>query len=117
MKFRLTQLLPLLLAPVLLVGCEEELPEIDCNTVTVPTYSEVTIWPKCTSCHASTLTGDARNDAPEDVNFDTYEAAKEHAEKAVEEVFEGKMPEPDPSIITEEEKQSLYAWGLCGTPE
>jgi hypothetical protein len=36
-------------------------PLVDCNTVTAKKYSELTIWGKCTSCHASTLTGAAHD--------------------------------------------------------
>lgn len=94
---------------------EGDLPQIDCTTTTVPKFAEVTIWPRCTNCHASTLTGGDRAGAPEGVDFDVYESAVEHAEHAMEEVHEGKMPIGDDA--TEEEKQSLYAWAQCETPE
>jgi hypothetical protein len=32
-------------------------PEVDCASVTVKGYSELTIWSTCTECHASTLVG------------------------------------------------------------
>jgi uncharacterized membrane protein len=99
------------------VACGGDDGTVDCETATVPTFSEVSIWPKCTNCHASTLTGGDRQGAPEGINFDNYADAVAHADKALDEVDEGAMPIPDASIVTEEEKQSLAAWVECGTPE
>ncbi len=104
------------------VGCGssdegEELPEVDCNTVTVPKFSEVTGLVKCTICHASTLPAGNRQDAPLGYDYDTYEAASMDPTEAVEEVFKGSMPPADSNItLTDAEKQQLYAWGLCGNP-
>lgn len=99
----------------LAAGCGG-LPEVDCATVTVPKYSEVTILNSCNACHSSALSGEARQDAPDSVNFDTYEAAVKDAEDAVSEVYGGSMP-PEGYQVTEEQRQALYAWGLCGTPK
>lgn len=102
-------------------GCSgggEDLPEVDCETVTVPTYSQVTALDKCTTCHSSTLTTPVdRNNAEEGYNFDTYEGAVEHATAMVDEVYHGSMPPAGEPDLTEAEKDQLYAWGLCGTPE
>ena len=42
------------------IGCggddEEELPEVDCDTGTIPKYADVTILNKCTTCHDSKKT-------------------------------------------------------------
>ena len=106
------------LAALACSGGKEELPEVDCETVTVPTYAEVTGLNKCTTCHSSTLTTPAdRNDAPHGYNFDTYDGAVEHATKMVEEVYGGDMPPAGEPDMTEAEKDQLYAWALCGTPE
>lgn len=117
MKNPILTLLSAVAVPLLLIGCGEDVPAIDCDTTDVPAYAEVSIWPSCTNCHASTLTGADRMGAPEGVDYDTYEAAVANADAAVEEVAEGKMPYPDGSGVSEEEKQSLYAWVECGTPE
>lgn len=97
---------------------EEELPVIDCATVAaVPTFSQVTAFTKCVTCHHSMKTGVDRQAAPPDDNFDTYEAAFPKAEEAAHEVFEGEMP-PATSMLTltEPEKQQLYEWAICGAP-
>src|SRR4051794_17766767 len=76
-------------------GCSsdsEALPTVDC-TASVPTYSQVTLLTQvCTQCHSSTRTGADRSNAPVGINFDTYAAAKAHAETAVTEVYGGSMP-------------------------
>lgn len=98
-------------------GGEHSLPEVDCDAVTVPTYSELTIIGACTMCHASTLEGGNRNAAPPGIDYDTYQLAMESAEHGAEEVYEGSMPPPGIGNVTEQEKQDYYAWALCGTPQ
>jgi hypothetical protein len=62
--------------------------------------------------------GDARNGATEGVNFDDYDSAAAATERAVLYVFNGVMPPPRSGItVTESEKQQMYQWALCGTPE
>lgn len=118
--------LSLLLAPLALIsacsgGDDDDTtsptPSVDCTTVTVPTFAEVSIWPKCTSCHASTLSGGDRAGAPPGIDYDVYASAKQYAELGMEEVEEGAMPLPGAPTATEEEKQSFYTWVQCGTPE
>jgi uncharacterized membrane protein len=106
-----------------LLGCggdsEEELPEVDCNTGAVPKYSELktTVFAKCTVCHDSAKSGQARVEAPNDVNYDMYSTAKAKAKKAAAEVNEGAMPPKPFPALTDAEAQQLYKWALCGTPE
>ena len=105
-----------------LIGCqaapdtETSAATIDCSAVTVPKYSELTIWPLCTSCHSSAVTGAAREKAPSNVNFDTYAAAQAQAARAVLEVRAGAMPEKNEPQPTDEQKTALYTWAACGTP-
>jgi uncharacterized membrane protein len=99
------------------IGCggddDEELPDVDCPTTPVK-YSEVTAFTKCQTCHSSAKMGDARADAPADINFDTEDAAKAHAMKAASEVNEGAMPPNGTGItLTDAEKDTLYKWALC----
>lgn len=98
-------------------GDELELPDVDCDQ-DVPAFDDVAAFAVCTKCHSSELTGDDRMDAEEDVNFDSYDDAKEEAEEAAHEVFEGDMPPKDSNLsLTAAEKEELYLWALCGTPE
>ena len=114
---------------LVLVGCgssdeegeEEEalnLPTVSCeaDAGAVPTFAQVTIFEKCDTCHGAS--GDARKLAPVDVDFRTYAGAKAHAEKAASEVNGGDMPPAGTDLkLTAEEKDALYRWALCGTPE
>jgi hypothetical protein len=59
---------------------EETLPAADCSR-TVPTCAQLTIWPPCTSCHSSALTGAARRKAPAGVDFDSFAAAGSQAQR------------------------------------
>ena len=97
---------------------EEALPEVDC-TLDVPTFDQVTAFSQvCTNCHSTTKTGNARNGAPEDIDWDDYASAKANAEEGAHEVFEGEMPpEGSGETLTADQKDDLYLWALCGTPE
>lgn len=88
----------------------------DCSA-TIPTYSELTIWPLCTVCHSSSLSGSARQGAPSNVNFDTYAAAARAAGEAVTEVTAGRMPPSGETQPTSAETAALEQWAQCGSPE
>jgi uncharacterized membrane protein len=112
----------------LLVGCgddgpaptpdEMENPQPDCTKITPPTYEQLLqgTLSHCVVCHSSTLTGDARNGAPDGVNFDSYDAAKLVVQQAYGMVKGHYMPYPDGKGITNAERNRFYEWALCGTP-
>jgi uncharacterized membrane protein len=96
-------------------GGDSPLPTVDCLAGPVPTFSEVTIWNRCLGCHSTVITGADRTGAPTNVNFDMYADAVASAEEAAREVHSGRMPKGD--TATAAEKESLYRWALCGTPQ
>jgi uncharacterized membrane protein len=100
---------------------EEELPPvIDCSTVQpVPKFSDVQAFQVvCTSCHASTKTGGARNGAPTDINFDQYASAFSHAEQvAIEVNVDAMPPEKSGLSLTSAQKTTLFDWAMCGAPQ
>jgi len=93
-------------------------PSADCEVEPIPSFADVAIFAKCLGCHSTMVTGDARNEAPPDVNFDDYASAVGMAERAALYVFHGVMPPVTTGItVTGDEKEQLYLWALCGTPE
>ena len=102
-------------------GDESAVPMIDCETVTVPTYTNVALLNTCTNCHSSELTTrDERQNAPTAVNYDTYDAAVLNSTQGQREVAAGTMPPSDVAGIplpTEAQKQDFYAWVQCGQPQ
>jgi uncharacterized membrane protein len=123
----LTGMKPILIATLILAfaACssseEEELPPVvDCSAVQpIPKYSEVLAFRDvCTNCHSSSKTGDDRNGAPAEINFDQFASASSHAEQAAIEVNNDAMP-PDTSglSLTEVQKTTLYDWAMCGAPQ
>lgn len=81
----------------------------------VPKFSEVRAFDKCVVCHTTGLTD--RQSAPENVNFDNYEAASSSADDAAAMVKAGAMPPGGSGItLTAEEKDELETWALCGAP-
>lgn len=91
-------------------------PTVDCDAV--PKFSEITAWTKCTGCHTASVDDPVlRGGAPVGVDFDELASAREWAEAAMDEVYAGDMPperEPQPTAA---EKQQIYDWASCGTPE
>jgi uncharacterized membrane protein len=91
---------------------------VDCNEADVPAFDEVEIFDKCTACHGVAVSGDARNDAPPDVNFDDYVSAAAMAERAARYVMLGIMPPVSTGVrVSEREREQLDLWVRCGAPE
>lgn len=70
----------------------------------------------CTRCHASTLEGAARHEAPITVNFDTYDAAVANAELGLRLMQAGAMPFNGPKVPTDQQAL-VSAWLDLGMPE
>lgn len=99
-------------------GGEKDLPEVDCSG-DIPTFDEVSAFSEvCTGCHSTSLSGSDRNGAPTSINWDDYDSARANAEEGAEAVFEGEMPPAGAgATLTNAQKEELYLWALCGTPE
>ena len=109
----------LILCAGLTLGCggdDPPAPLVDCTTVTPKKYSELSIWPLCTSCHSSALSGTARMMAPIGTNFDTFDAARMKAGLAASRAKIGQMPPAGAAQPTAAQKDDLAAWATCGTP-
>lgn len=111
--------LALLLGSLLVPACGgadgDDGPNVDCGTASVPKFSEVTAFAKCTSCHSSTKTGAARAGAPAGIDYDIYASARANAQKGMDEVFAGDMPPG--GGMSEAEKTQIYNWASCDTPQ
>ncbi|WP_027157130.1 c-type cytochrome [Methylobacter luteus] len=73
----------------------------------------------CLACHSSEKVGAARNGAPPNVNYDTYEATEPNAERAiVSAVEEESMPPTGSGIpkLNDEQKAAMLAWQSAGFP-
>ena len=91
----------------------------DCTTVkAVPTFAalEQGLLPICRGCHSAQVVGAARNNAPEGLNFDTYELFSAFSDGAVLLVQNRLMPPPNGAGPTESQKNQLFAWAACGKP-
>lgn len=103
-------------------------PTIDCATVTVKKYGELTIWAKCTTCHSTDRKDDKRHEATVGYDYNTPAGAKATALEAQDDVAGvGKNDMPPvgaqtlddgsaPPLPTEAEKNEFYAWVQCGQP-
>ena len=116
-----TLLLTLTLTLTVLGACGDDkdpVPNVDCSNG-VPKFADVNAFKTCIKCHASSLMTPAlRMNAPSNVNFDAYAAAKTHAEQAASEVAGGDMPPKNSGLtLSTADKDALYQWAMCGTPE
>src|SRR5262245_499943 len=98
-------------AAVDLFGCTTQgVTTSDCATATVPAFAQLDALQKCTSCHSSTLTGDARSGAPSRINYDSYDAAVANIDHGLREIEEGAMPPSGAETLTADEETSLQLW-------
>jgi uncharacterized membrane protein len=95
--------------------CPEE------SSLTYDSFAKNFLESYCTRCHSNSLTGSARNGAPNDHNFDTLALVKEQLDHIDGEAAAGpdavneSMPIGAPTP-TEEERQQLGEWIACGAP-
>lgn len=74
--------------------------------------------PKCLGCHSSERTGVSRNDAPEGLDFDTYEGASQSRNDIVKFAVDRMTMPPIQSLaLSDAEKRALENWRLLGAPE
>jgi uncharacterized membrane protein len=92
------------------------------NTLSYDSFGRDFMQKYCTRCHASSVTGDLRNGAPADHNFDTRadilamaDHIDEHAAAGPDAVNTA-MP-PDGTAPTEEERRKLGEWLACETSD
>lgn len=74
----------------------------------------------CLFCHASNLTGSQRQGAPSFVNWDTYEATRLNASRAIARaVRDLTMPPASSGIphLNEEQQTAMLAWQKAGFPK
>ena len=73
----------------------------------------------CLACHSSELSGAQRNGAPSAVNYDTFSAASEKADRAVARAVELlTMPPSFSSLpkLNQEQQDAMLAWQQAGFP-
>jgi uncharacterized membrane protein len=89
---------------------------------TEQTFGRAFLESYCLSCHGASVTGPARGGAPEDMNFDTLEEVREHAEHMDTHAAAGPsatntdMPPSSSPQPTQEERRKLGEWLACGAP-
>lgn len=83
-----------------------------------PSFAEVSAFQVCVNCHSSSKLGADRNGSPPNVNFDTYDAAAQNAQRAANQVARGTMPPPEkPEFsLTPAQRETLKKWAECGAP-
>jgi uncharacterized membrane protein len=90
----------------------------DGSTLTYDNFGRQFMADYCTSCHSSSLEGDARNCAPSDHNFDTLDEILlywDHIDEAAAagpDSVNTAMPPKEPRP-TEQERRDLGTWLAC----
>jgi uncharacterized membrane protein len=129
---RLTGWMTMLACLALVPGCGDDNgdegggDEVQCPSggtqLTEQNFGRAFLDTYCTRCHSSTLTGPARNGAPEGFNWDLIDSVREHADPMNEEAganadgsVNRDMPLNDPRP-TDAERRQLSEWLACGAP-
>lgn len=128
--FRRLHLFPVLLVLSMSAACHAEEENdgppsgADCqmnSTLTWDSFGKQFMEKYCTHCHATSLSGAARQGAPSDHNFESAELVRTQIEHIDEQAAAGPdavntaMPIGAPTP-TEQERQQLGEWLACGAP-
>lgn len=96
---------------------------LDCEQFTIPdrpsfdTHVSGILAENCSTCHATSLTGDARNDAPTDVNYDGYWDARISMPLGLLLANAGSMPPTGYQKLSLEDRCMIEAWIETNYPE
>jgi hypothetical protein len=101
------------------LGCGTD-PNVDfCSDA--PTFTNqirpTIVEEKCIQCHSEGLVGAARNGAPPDFNFDTYESTEPVLREFADAISSGREPPMglDPPLATTPAERDLVSkWRMCG---
>ena len=89
---------------------------VDCPPdAEVPRYGDLSAVTSCTGCHATVLTGPARNGAPAPINYDTHAEASRAALVGLGAMSRGTMPPGAP--LDDDAITQWRIWSQCGQPE
>jgi uncharacterized membrane protein len=86
----------------------------DAPTVTYETFGKGFLTENCQSCHASTSPN--RNDAPEDVTFDTVDEVWALSDRILARAAAEPPTMPPMAGTSEDDRLLLRYWLTCGTP-
>ncbi len=88
----------------------------DAPIVTYASFGRGFLTQECQGCHASTVTGDARQGAPDEVHFDAVDDVWIHADRILARAS-GEAPTMPPQAGTDADDRALLAWWLtCAEP-
>ena len=94
---------------------------VDCSmsTVTYTNFGESFFSNHCLECHDSAKSGSDRNDAPDDVNFNSLEMVEMHSSRVRARAGTGSSMPPSSagSTPSQSERDMLAEWIECGLPE
>lgn len=111
------RLLPLLAVPTLLLGtaisCEEEAPCVHEPPLTWENAGEPFLDTFCVGCHSSLLPEGQRNDAPVEVNFDTYQGVLDAYTRVLVRVDPAAPSMPPAGGPNEEQYAIFHEWLQC----
>ncbi len=83
--------------------------------VTYENSAKAIVAKYCLGCHSSEVSGDARQKAPDDANFDTEAELYDHGGHVFEKIVANSMPPDNASVgkLTAAERQSFLVWLEC----
>jgi hypothetical protein len=86
------------------------------SVVTYQSFAAGFIAEYCTGCHSSEIPANMRQDAPPEVNFNTYEEIQQRADRVYARAADGYRTMPPAGGPTPEERVLLGEWLACGLP-
>ena len=107
----------LILTILLAAGCKEgaDLGECPPSSDAQQLAGRQVVILRCQNCHDSSKTGAARQDAPDDLNYDDLAVVRAEAESMYGSVLEGEMP-PD-GRLSDTDTENVRIWLACGAQD
>ncbi|MCB9655663.1 MAG: hypothetical protein H6729_16185 [Deltaproteobacteria bacterium] len=98
------------------IACgEEDVGECPADSADTQARGAQLVVDRCEGCHASTLSGSDRNNAPSNLNFDDLALVRKEASEMYEEVDSGDMPPT--GALSSTDKEAIRVWLACGAPD
>lgn len=109
---RFTQFVAAILVNLSIAACGASVGDCPPDSMATQTQGHGVVAQRCFGCHSSPIKGSARQNAPENLNFDQLDVVREWTGEILGEAEGGSMP-PDMPLPAEQVEQ-LRVWLACG---
>jgi mono/diheme cytochrome c family protein len=101
----------------LAAGCGSDLGECPDNSTPQQLAGRKIVQQRCQICHSSQLSGNARQGAPGNANFDDLGTTRDKADDMYSQTESGNMPPAPYNHVSGQDLENMRVWLACGAPD